>query len=222
MTIWQNVPFEDEAAIKEWANKNNIKYSVIKCYENEPLYADDLLIVLGGSMSAYDDIDFIKKEIAFLENHIKEGKKVFGICLGAQLIAKALKAEVYSSKTREIGWREIEVFPHILTSNLKSKQMVFHWHGDTFDIPKGATRIFSSTACKNQAFQYGNKVFGFQFHFEVNENSIMKLVENAAADITDEKFVQSGIMEKTDSSDVIEINKVMDKIMNKILYSARN
>ncbi|MFY4820794.1 type 1 glutamine amidotransferase, partial [Aliarcobacter butzleri] len=87
MTIWQNVPFEDEAAIKEWANKNNIKYSVIKCYENEPLYADDLLIVLGGSMSAYDDIDFIKKEIEFLENHIKEGKKVFGICLGAQLIA---------------------------------------------------------------------------------------------------------------------------------------
>ena len=184
MTIWQNVPFEDEAAIKEWANKNNIKYSVIKCYENEPLYADDLLIVLGGSMSAYDDIDFIKKEIDFLENHIKESKKVFGICLGAQLIAKALKAEVYSSKTREIGWREIEVFPHILTSNLKSKQMVFHWHGDTFTLPEKSIHLLESKACTNQAFLYETHVLGLQFHFEATPDSVTSMLENDSEDLS--------------------------------------
>lgn len=178
MTIWQNVSFEDEGAIKEWATKNNIKYTIIKCFENEPLYTDDLLIVLGGPMSVYDDIDFIKKELEFLEKHINEGKKVFGICLGAQLIVKAMKAEVYSSNTREIGWREIDIFPHILTSNINPKQIVFHWHGDTFNLPKNTIRIASNDAFENQAFATKNGfVVGTQFHFETNIESVKAILE---------------------------------------------
>ena len=178
MTIWQNVPFENEGSIKEWATKNNIEYTVIKCYENKPLYADDLLIVLGGSMSVYDDIGFIKEELKFLENHIHQGKKVFGICLGAQLIAKAMKAEVYSSNTREIGWREVDISFHILTSNMNLKQTVFHWHGDTFDLPKNTIRIASNDAFENQAFTTKNGfVVGTQFHFETNEESIKSILK---------------------------------------------
>ncbi|MCT7586929.1 type 1 glutamine amidotransferase [Aliarcobacter butzleri] len=216
MTIWQNVPFEDEAAIKEWANKNNIKYSVIKCYENEPLYADDLLIVLGGSMSAYDDIDFIKKEIEFLENHIKEGKKVFGICLGAQLIAKALKAEVYSSKTREIGWREIEVFPHILTSNLKQKQIVFHWHGDTFDLPKDTIKLASNDAFINQAFATKNGfVVGTQFHFETNEDSLKSILKEDSEYINfDSPYIQNIEEIKEGKKYIKETNKALFDLLD--------
>lgn len=135
MTIWQHVPFENEAAIGEWARMRGITYRIIRCWENEPLEADDLLVVLGGSMSAYDDIGFIKNEIEFLRKRIEAGGKVFGICLGAQLLASAMDSRVYSSGTREAGWRNIELLPHPLPDSLDKTQCVFHWHGDTFDLP---------------------------------------------------------------------------------------
>lgn len=216
MTVWQNVAFENEGAIKQWADKNNINYHVIKCYENEPLYADDLLIVLGGSMSAYDDIDFIHKELEFLENHIKNGKKVFGICLGAQLIAKAMKAEVYSSNTREAGWREIEVFPHILTSNMHSKQIVFHWHGDTFELPKNTVRLASNDAFKNQAFATKNGyVVGTQFHFETNEESVKSILKADSNYLSfDSPFIQDIITIKENIKYIKNANKALFNLLD--------
>lgn len=213
MTIWQNVPFENEGAIKEWAEDNNIEYKVIHCYKNEPLYADDLLIVLGGSMSAYDDIPFIHKELVFLEEHIRQGKKVFGICLGAQLIAKAMKAKVYPSNTREAGWREVEIFTHQLTSAMASKQMVFHWHGDTFELPKDTIRLASNDAFKNQAFATPNGyVVGTQFHFETNEESVDSILKADANYLSfDSPFIQN--------MDTIKNNNHFIKSANKALFS---
>ena len=125
MTIWQHVPFENEAAIGEWARIRGITYRIIRCWENEPLEADDLLVVLGGSMSAYDDIGFIKNEIEFLRKRIESGGKIFGICLGAQLLASAMGSRVYSSGTREAGWRNIDLMPHPLTDSLDKTQFHF-------------------------------------------------------------------------------------------------
>lgn len=177
MTIWQHVPFENEAAIGEWARKRDIPYRVIRCWENEPLEADDLLVVLGGSMSAYDDLDFIRKEIEFLRNRIDAGGKVFGVCLGAQLIASAMGARVYSSGTREAGWREITLSTHPLTERLKPKQSVFHWHGDTFDLPDGAIRLASNDAFMNQAFATPDgRIIATQFHFETTAESMENLL----------------------------------------------
>ncbi|MBI3873413.1 MAG: GMP synthase [Arcobacter sp.] len=177
MTIWQNVSFEDEATIGDWAKSRDISYSVIKTWEASKLEADDLLIVLGGSMSAYDDLDFIKSQIDFLTNYIKNGGKVFGICLGAQLIAKAMGAEVYSSGEREAGWREITIKPHFLTSSIEANQTVFHWHGDTFALPKDTVLLASNDAYENQAFAtIDGKVIATQFHFEVTKQSINNIL----------------------------------------------
>lgn len=89
-----------------------------------------------------------------------------------------MKAEVYSSNTREIGWREVDISFHILTSNMNLKQTVFHWHGDTFDLPKNTIRIASNDAFENQAFTTKNGfVVGTQFHFETNEESIKSILK---------------------------------------------
>lgn len=176
MTIWQHVPFENEAAIGEWARMRGISYRLIRCWENEPLEADDLLIVLGGSMSAYDDIGFIKNEIEFLRKRIEAGGKVFGICLGAQLLASAMGSRVYSSGTREAGWRNIELLPHPLTDSLDKTQCVFHWHGDTLDLPNDTLRIARNDAFENQAFATADgRIIATQFHFETTEESMKKL-----------------------------------------------
>ncbi|MDD2697200.1 MAG: GMP synthase [Arcobacteraceae bacterium] len=185
MTIWQHVPFENEAAIGDWARMRGISYKVIRCWENEPLEADDLLIVLGGSMSAYDDLDFIHNEIEFLQQRINEGGKTFGICLGAQLIASAMGASVYPSHTREAGWRDIKILPHPLTESLEPIQTVFHWHGDTFDLPQGTIRIASNDAFENQAFATPNgDIIATQFHFETTKESMNGLL-NADGDYLD-------------------------------------
>lgn len=178
MTIWQHVPFENEAAIGEWARSRGISYRIIRCWENEPLEADDLLVVLGGSMSAYDDIGFIKNEIEFLRKRIESGGKVFGICLGAQLLASAMGSRVYSSGTREAGWRNIDLMPHPLTDSLDKFQCVFHWHGDTFDLPNNAVRIARNDAYENQAFATADgRIIATQFHFETTEESMEKLLD---------------------------------------------
>lgn len=178
MTIWQHVPFENEAAIGEWARIRGIPYRIIRCWENEPLQADDLLVVLGGSMSAYDDLDFIRKETEFLTHRIASGGKVFGICLGAQLLASAMGASVYGSGTREAGWREVEMHPHPLTEALAPKQTVFHWHGDTFDLPQGTVCLASNDAFAHQAFATPDgRIIATQFHFETTEESMEAILE---------------------------------------------
>lgn len=178
MTIWQHVPFENEAAIGEWAHMRGITYRIIRCWENEPLETDDLLVVLGGSMSAYDDIGFIKNEIEFLRKRIESGGKIFGICLGAQLLASAMGSRVYSSGTREAGWRNIELLPHPLTDSLDKTQCVFHWHGDTFDLPNDTIRIARNDAFDNQAFTTEDgRIIATQFHFETTTESMEKLLD---------------------------------------------
>ncbi len=178
MTFWQHVPFENEAAIGRWAWEQGINYKVIRTWEGEALEADDLLVVLGGSMSAYDDLDFIRNEIDFLRRHIMAGGKVFGICLGAQLIAAALGAKVYPSGSREAGWREVTIAAHPLTRNMEGQQTVFHWHGDTFDTPEGMMRIASNDAFPNQAFaSMDGRVIATQFHFETTPESIAAILE---------------------------------------------
>ncbi len=130
------------------------------------------LIVMGGPMSVYeaDRYPFLTREQRLIRQAIAAQQPVLGICLGAQLIAGALGAEVFPGSEKEIGWYPVEVTnpEDELAAGLPSPFMAFHWHGDTFDLPAGALRLFRSRLYENQGFRWGANVYAFQFHFEVS------------------------------------------------------
>ena len=134
--------------------------------------ATDLLIVLGAPIGVYeeDNYPFLRDEIGLLAARLADGRPIFGICLGAQLIARALGAKVYPSGAKEIGWAPVDLTDAASTTPLRhlANTPVLHWHGDTFDLPKGATHLASTPICRNQAFCAGSRVLGLQFHPEVN------------------------------------------------------
>ena len=145
-----------------------------------------LVVILGAPESANDDLPYLVEEQKLIKNSVNSHVPVLGICLGSQLIAKTFGAKVYKGPTKEIG------FYHDLTISNNSKLFdrfknpfsVFHWHGDTFDLPTGATRLASSQNYPNQAFQYKSAI-GLQFHLEVNAQMV-----NLWLDKTEQKLQQ--------------------------------
>lgn len=131
----------------------------------------DLLVVLGGPIGVYEEqaYPFLATEKKIIEMQMERRLPVIGICLGAQLIASTLGARVYSGSRKEIGWRPVTAFNTDKLPWAKSLdgQTVLHWHGDTFDVPNGATLFSSSKDYPNQAFAYGSNVLALQFHIEV-------------------------------------------------------
>jgi GMP synthase-like glutamine amidotransferase len=129
------------------------------------------MVIMGGPMSANDDLPFIQREAALIAEAVKSEIPLLGVCLGAQLIAKALGAKVYRNTVREIGWAPVTFAEAArrdpLFAGLSAPETVFHWHGDTFDLPRNAELLASSATCRNQAFRAGNRIYGLQFHLEV-------------------------------------------------------
>jgi len=129
------------------------------------------LILLGGAMSVNDDLAWLGGEMHAIRDALHRGKPVLGICLGAQLIAKALGARVYRNPVKEIGWAPVywteQAAGDQLLRGFSQPETLFHWHGETFDLPDGAERLAYSKACVNQAFRVAGNVYGLQFHVEV-------------------------------------------------------
>ena len=141
------------------------------------------LIVLGGPMNC-DQVArhrHLATEVAAIQTAIRDGKPVLGICLGSQLLARALGAPVMRHHTREIGWYDVAPTEHGLADPLfrhfRGTEKIFQWHGDTFAIPHGAVHLATSPACANQAFRYGHNVYGLQFHLEVDEPMIHRWLQ---------------------------------------------
>ena len=197
--ILQHVPFENPGTILDWAGERKFSVGFTQLFRQEKLPDQeefDLLIVMGGPMSLSDTEKhpWLVQEKAFLNKTLDSGKKMIGICLGAQLLAEMLGAKVFPNKQKEIGWFPIQKSKasghKILNLFAKKTLPAFHWHGDTFDLPKKAIPLFSSEATKNQAFVWNNRVFALQFHWEVKPENVRLLLENSAADLTDGPFVQ--------------------------------
>ena len=135
----------------------------------------DGLVVLGGPMSACDDAghQHLVTEVGLVQGAIERGLPVLGICLGAQIIARALGADVRPNGVKEIGWYDLSLRPagraDPLFAHFGPTERIFQWHGDTFDLPEGAVHLASSPTCENQAFCYGDSVYALQFHLEVDE-----------------------------------------------------
>lgn len=143
------------------------------------------LIVLGGYMGVYeaDQYKHIKTELKLIETALQKNIPVLGICLGAQLLAHVLGSDVRKHTEKEMGWHEIELTDagqnSLLLSHFKKTEKVFQMHGDTFDIPKSCEHLATSKVCHSQAFSYGTKAFGLQFHLEVDEAMILRWLNNS-------------------------------------------
>lgn len=196
----QHVAFEGLGYIETWANQNKYPLTSTRYYESwklPELSAFDWLIIMGGPMGVYDENKFfwLSEEKAFIEKTIRANKTVIGICLGAQLIATALGARVYPNTKKEIGWFPVTKTTasenHFLFKDLPDTCPVFHWHGDTFDLPDGAVHLLQTSICPHQAFIWNKKVLGLQFHLEVTPQTLTSMIDNCRQELIRDTFVQN-------------------------------
>lgn len=176
----RHVAFEDAGTLEEVLKDRGIALDYLEAGVDDlsPAKEADLLVVLGGPIGIYevDRYPFLKQELATIEAAVNKGVPVVGICLGCQALAAVLAARVYPGKQKELGWDEMTLTPEGKASPLGAIEgvRVLNWHGDTFDLPAGATRLASSTITPNQAFTYGPKVLALQFHVELPERDLEK------------------------------------------------
>ena len=172
---FRHVPFEGVGLIAPVLEERGLLLEYVDLYCPQaklPEIADAAgLIFLGGPMSVNDPLPHLQHESDLIVQAVERGQPVLGICLGSQLIARALGSRVYRNSLKEIGWFDIHLTEAAsndpLFSGVNPSEAVFHWHGETFNLPPGATRLAYSEACRNQAFRVGSNVYGLQFHLEV-------------------------------------------------------
>lgn len=195
-----HVPFEGLGCIEQWIMKNGHSVSFTLFYKNSDLpnlNEIDWVIVMGGPMGVSDEVlyPWLVKEKEFIRQAIVREKTVIGICLGSQLIAEVLGTKVYPNKQKEIGWFNVERTEEAkklpVFGDFEDTFSVFHWHGDTYDLPAGSTQLFYSNACAHQAFLFNQKVLGLQFHFEVTSETLKQMVDNGRVELVENNFVQS-------------------------------
>jgi GMP synthase-like glutamine amidotransferase len=142
----------------------------------------DLLIIMGGTMSVNDEVNYpwLKIEKRWLRRYLSQGKPAIGLCLGAQLIANALGAGVSLNPQQELGWTTVHKVRHIPEDCFRVPEQfeIMQWHSETFELPKGAIHLAENAACRNQLYQLGKNVLGFQFHPEITPHSLQLFLQN--------------------------------------------
>jgi GMP synthase-like glutamine amidotransferase len=225
----QHVPFEVPGAIEEWARRRGFELTTTRLFDGEFLPdvdAVDWLVVMGGPMNVYEHETYpwLDAEKDFIEAVIDADKVVLGVCLGAQLVADVLGGDVTRNPEPEIGWFPVTLSAAALESEafgrLPATFTALHWHGDTFAIPPGAEWMASSEACENQAFQWGERVFGLQFHLEVTPEEVAELTCACAEELTGGTWIASA-EELTGHPDLIETShRLLSDLLDGIAASA--
>lgn len=176
----QNTRIEGSGYLGDLLNEDGFDITSVNAkHDKLPNKDFSLVVILGAPESANDDLPYLKEEQQLIKDSVEKNTPVLGICLGSQLIAKTFGGKVYSGPKKEIGfYHDLEIQnSSALFSGFKNPFTVFHWHGDTFDLPDGAMRLASSKHYQNQAFQYKCAV-GLQFHMEVNEDMVNLWLDN--------------------------------------------
>lgn len=204
--VLQHVSFETPGLVAEYLHSRGDLISTTALYNGESLpTVDDFdgLIVMGGPMSVHDEAEYpwLRAEKELIRMAIRKGKKILGICLGAQLIAEVCGAKVYNNPVKEIGFWPVRWVdapdsfgasgtpdsPHPPDGSIP----FFHWHGETFDLPTGAVLLASTDACPNQAFRLGEMIMAVQFHPEVTAAMIALMVEHGAWELVEGPYIQT-------------------------------
>jgi GMP synthase-like glutamine amidotransferase len=224
--VLQHVSFEGPAAIADWAERRGHPVAVCHLYAGDalPALADfDRLVVMGGPMSVGDTQEhpWLAAERACIAEAVAAGKSIVGVCLGAQLIAAALGARVFRNTQKEIGWFPIELTAPAQTldicDGLPATQTVFHWHGDTFDLPPGAVHLAASAACAHQAFLLDGRVLGLQFHLESTPASVAAICEACGDEILPAARVQTAAeMRAADPALYAGIGRTLETLLDRL------
>jgi GMP synthase (glutamine-hydrolysing) len=180
VAVFRHVSFEDLGLIEPILRDRAIEVEYADLFDGQTpkpdISAADGLIVMGGPMSANDDLPHLRWEIECLRQAVENSQPVLGICLGAQLLAKSLGARVYRNPVKEIGWFEVQLTTEgkkdPLLRVIGASETIFQWHGETFDLPPDAAWLARSERCAHQAYRVGDNCYGLQFHLEVTPGMI--------------------------------------------------
>ncbi len=182
----RHIEFEDLGLIADSLATHAIDHEYADLYAGAQanLRGADGLIIMGGPMSANDDLPYLRQELDLIREAVSAELPVLGVCLGAQLIAKALGARVYRNPVKEIGWYKVQwteaAARDPLHHDLSGSETVFQWHGETFDLPPRAELLATSEACRQQAYRVGSNIYGLQYHLEVTPHIIADWLQQDA------------------------------------------
>ena len=224
----RHVKAEHLGLIEDIARKHSWEFHYLDIAGNENQTDDikknisnySLVVILGGYMGVYEEekYPFLTKEFRLVEECVKMSIPTLGICLGAQILAKVLGAKVFrGEKGKEIGWFDvIRTKEHPLFSDFPEKLRVFQWHGDTFDLPKGAERIFSSEKYENQAFVYEGKIVGLQFHLEMKKEMIHEWAKLYKDELEKEKIDERDLLD-VDENHIKKLENLTEKLIMRLM-----
>jgi len=224
VAIFRHLDCEGPGYLADFLDNHQLKYQLIRIDQNDaiPDSIDDYsaLVFMGGPMSVNDDLPWINRELRLIQQAAQQKMPVLGHCLGGQLICKALGGTVSANKVKEIGWLEVQKINNTATDHwlgeLPESFDAFHWHGETFTIPKGATPVLKSHYCENQAFAVDN-ILALQCHIEMSSDMVIEWTREYAAELaTPSQSIQSAsaITENVDEKTRL-LNQVADRIYQK-------
>jgi GMP synthase-like glutamine amidotransferase len=229
--IFRHQEYEGPGYFQQVLHKHRIPYDTFYIDQGdtvpEQLESCSALVFMGGPMSVNDNLPWIEKELQLIRDAIEADMPVLGHCLGGQLISKALGAEVFPNEAKEIGWLPVEKLDNPASRDwlepLPPRFDAFHWHGETFSIPQGATNILQSEKCAHQAFVIGNTL-AMQCHIEMTEPMVrqwadfykQELVEDVPT-IQTAQTMQNRIAERIE-----QLNSIADTVYARWLRPIRN
>lgn len=176
--VLQHIACEHPGLLARLMKERGVEWNTVEVDEGKPIpdpRAYDALLAFGGPMNVdeEDEHAWLAAEKRAIASTVREGVPYLGVCLGAQLLARALGAHVYATSEPEVGLLEVDLTDEAradpLFASLPDPLPCLQWHGDTFDLPAGSTLLATSAACRNQAFRWGEAAYGFQFHLEVTQ-----------------------------------------------------